>query len=185
MKAIGLIVSLLVPTLAFAAGGGHGEPSISDTIPYWIHFLVYLAIMTYLLKKPAISGWNSRRKNLEDLVLKGERELAAAQERLETARGKLASLDKEIEEIKDSILSDTKQEVEMILAEAKAQSERVLAQGKSSAEAEERSAEKEVQNELAAQVIERAREIIKSDVNQDSDKKYRDAAVSSVNSLLQ
>ncbi|MEZ4753725.1 MAG: ATP synthase F0 subunit B [Bdellovibrionota bacterium] len=186
MKSFSIITSLiLAPSLALAAGAGHAEPVFADTIPYWLHFIAYLFLIFLLLRKPLPAAWNGRRLRIEDAVLKGERELAAAKKTLADSKAKVANLQTEVTEIKETIAKETKLEVARILEESKAQAKRVADQAKSSAEAEERTAEREVQNELAAMVIERAREILKNEVNQDSDKKYRDSAVSSVNTLLQ
>ena len=78
--------NLLIATQAFIASSiiltpslVHGEehphtPVFSDTIPYWINFLMYVGLLVLVLRKPISTGWSSRREGISSAVFKGKHE---------------------------------------------------------------------------------------------------------------
>ena len=56
---VALAFFIASPVLAAGSGHEHHEPSFSDLIPYWVNFILFVAIMRYLLKDAAGNFWFS------------------------------------------------------------------------------------------------------------------------------
>lgn len=174
--------SLALPALALAASGH--APHISHTIPYWVHFIAYVGIIFFLVRKKAVQGWAERRDSISTLVTRGERELEVARAKLREAETLLAGIDSEVSKISQAISNETENEIRVIQETAKARTQRIAKQAEELLETEQRSAEKSIQKELAESVIEKARGMLSGAEISDSDKARRKGVLSEVRSLV-
>lgn len=180
-----LLLLICAPALAFAAGSGHGHPSIMDTLKYWANFLLFVGVLTYLLKGVVTSGWAARRQTLLTAVEAGTRELEAAEARLAAAQEKVEGISSERARIEAEIAENGKQEAARVLEEATARAKRISAQALDSIEAERRSTEVALRRELAEVVIRRARERIINELDGQTDEALRTSALEGLSGLVQ
>ena len=183
--AVGVYLVVLAQP-AFAGGGHSGEPaSILDTLPYWYNFIPFVLILFYLLKNPFVAFYQSRRSELEDAVNAGRKEMLEAQAELKAAQEKVSSLAEDKESVRKNMMAETHQEAERIKEEAKAKVERIGTQAESAIQAETLAAENALRKELSEIVLEKAEQRLRSELTADSDKEIRQAAVSSLKSVVQ
>ena len=185
IKVLVFIALVLGAGVAFAAeghGAEHVGPSLSGK---WAHFLAYLVIMYWLLKKPAANFWTSRRLGILESVSKGEIDIQAATKRIDEARLKLSSVEAEISRMKTELTRETEHETAQIIAEAKSRAAQILARAQTTAAAEERAAENAVRREVAEKIIASARERLEKEITDDSDKRLRGAALKGIPALVQ
>lgn len=183
---ISLLLLLLAPALAFAAEG-HGEQHVQGAaalIPFWINFLVYVAFLFYITRKPVLKVWASRRERIESAVGGSKAELDAAQSSLRQVNSKLSGFQTECARLTTEVENDTKGECEELKRSAKFKAERVAARSKESMRSEQKSAEVKLQREVAELAFKLARERLSSSTSMESDRRLRDASLNSIKSLV-
>lgn len=180
------ISAIAIVEPAFAAGGGDGHhASFVDIIPYWVNFLLYVSIMYFIFRGSAAEAWRRRRANIEASISAIEKEMAALEAKIGEARGKLASIDKDIERINTEIGREAEGESSLVLAEAERAAKRIREQGQDLIKAERRSIEASVQQELAENVIRIATEKLKAESSPQADRTRRDASLGHIGQLVQ
>lgn len=171
---------LLFSSPAYAEGAHHGPP----VWVFIVNFLIFLALMYYFLRRPAVNFWHNRRETLEDLILKGERALEAANLQLVNAEQQLTTLDKKVQEIKEGIAKEAGLEEDKMRREIAEVAERIILQAKGKASSEEKSAEHLIQSEFADKVCEKAREKLEREFTDEFDEEYRKYGLEGMRSLL-
>lgn len=176
-----LITILLSPGFALAAE--HGHPSIKDTYPYWINFIIFISVLTSLLIKPLKRFWNSRRELLDEGVNRGKKTLAAAEQELRLAQDRYRNITSEVESLKAQIHTESLKEAEKILSNAAEQAERIIANAGKSADAEKQAAVRAVQEDFADKVYEAARVKLQAEFSPEFDRGFREKAFKGVGAL--
>ncbi|HEX8370116.1 MAG TPA: ATP synthase F0 subunit B [Pyrinomonadaceae bacterium] len=92
-----------------AAGGGFADWWHTHADPYlnypgfeawkFINLAIFLAVMTYLLKKPLTDAFKTRREQIRAELIRAEQERRAAEARLIETESRLARLDAERENV--------------------------------------------------------------------------------------
>jgi F0F1-type ATP synthase membrane subunit b/b' len=185
LHSIFLFALLLLPTAYAHAAGGDGSAAITDLKWPWVNFAIYVALLTYLLRKPLAAAWSTRRSSFIDLIGAAQREAEQARQELSAAEAKIATLNTELVRVAADIEKEGVREAGDLITEAKKRAERIVAQGKDLALAEKRSTEESIRREIVEQALSRAEANLRSELNVDSDKPLRDAAVSAVRGLVQ
>ena len=183
-----LIVFLLIPSFVFAASGGdagHHEPALADTFIFWVNFIISVAILYFILRKPLSKGLDARKRNLESSILQSERELEQAKAKLTETENLLKGLDSEVEEIKEKAKKEILNENNKILNDAKNQSVKIIENAKVSAQNELNSMNKKLQAEFGEKVYELALEKLKNSFSPEQDKEYRKAAYKGLKAMRQ
>ena len=175
-----LISGLSISLIAFAEEHGHHIPSIWDTRFFWLNFIIYVSVLTYLLKKPITNGWTARRDAIESAVNSGKRELEAAQDKLQAAEGKMRMLDQEIIRITRDIETETQRESTLLIQDASKRAERIQVQAKEMADAEIKNAKAKIRAEVIDAVMKKAEDKIMQQVNESSDVQLRAATLGAV-----
>lgn len=133
LRGIAPFALLLAPATASAAGGGGG---FSDLIYQGINLLIVLSIIVYFARKPVLEYFATRRSDIKrDLDTAGEL-LSAAEARNSEIQRRLADLESQIEEIRETSRRRADEESERILAEARRQADRVRTDAQAAAEQE-------------------------------------------------
>lgn len=180
-----LLALVLLPTAVAHAAGGHGTGSITDLKWPWVNFAIYAAILTYLLRKPLAAAWAARRAAMIDLVGAAQREAEEARKELVAAEAKISTLNAELARVGADIEKEGVREAGDLVLDAKKRAERIVAQGKDLALAEKRSTEESIRKEIVEQALKRAEASLRNELNVDTDRPLRDAAVSAVRGLVQ
>lgn len=179
-------VILLIPAVAFAAEG-HAEHHVEGAaalIPFWINFLIYIAFLFFITRKPVLNLWASRRERIEIAVGGSKAELDAAQSELRQVNAKLSGFQTECARLTTEVENDTKGECEELNRSAKLKADRVAARAKESIRSEQKSAETKLQREVAELAFKLARERLSSSTNIESDRRLREASLNSIKSLV-
>ncbi len=177
---LGLTLLLIEPTSAWAEGAHHG-PTLTIM---WINFLIFAAGMFFIMKKPLVQIWKRRVLDLEESILKSERELAKAEDRLNTVKSKIANVASDVAKIQANINEETKHESARINQQALEQKSRIIKQAEASVESEIKAVEKSVKSEFAVKVCEIAKGRLKQEFTADNDRAYRTASLAGLNSLI-
>jgi len=179
------LVSASFPELALAGGGAGHVPSIADTFSYWVNFLLFVGFMGFILRRPFLSFWSGRSETIENAVNAGKEAARVAQERLELARERTAGLADEIAALEARISTESEEESKRLLSEARQRAEAIKVRAQEAARAERLNVEVRIREELANRVVERAEQIARERLDAASDRRLRDATLSSVDQLIQ
>lgn len=171
--------------IVFAAEGHGHAPSIVDTFPYWVNFLIYLSALYLLLRNPVRESWAHRRANIRKVIESAEQEMALLERAIAHAKERLAQSDGEIATLTADIKREAEGESKSISSDSEKAARRIKEQAKDLIQAERKGAEAAVQRELAEKVIQLATERLKSETTNDTDRGRRLSAVTSINQLIQ
>ncbi len=122
MKNFYVILFLVLPAIAFAAGAEGGEHS-TDIIPRTINFVIFAAIIYYLAAKPIKDFFVGRSGSIADKLNSIQEKLKATNRAKEeakelipkakiTAKNIIETANQEVELQKAKMLEDLKQEIE-------------------------------------------------------------------------
>ena len=184
LKSVVFAGSLLASTLAFAEGEEHHHGTISDLIPYWINFSLYVLLLWFVLKNKISSGWTARRAKIAAEVSAAQAEKDSAERALDESRRLLATVDSQIKTAKDQITKQAQFETQEIIAQAKDKAARVVQTAKENAEAGNRTALRAISKEMVQEALSRARSSLQKDARSGSDQRYRSSAVGSSSRLI-
>ncbi len=151
-------------------GGGHNNWLITDT---WkvLNFGILAVIGFFLLKKPAVEFFSSRKKNIEDEINELEQKKADAQKKLVEYQDKFKNLDQESKQIVENYIKQGEEAKTRIIAEAQAQAEKLEEMAKHTIAQEFKSAKVKLQQEIAQKAMEKAQEVIIASISSaDQDK---------------
>lgn len=184
--ALAFLVLLDTPSLALAATEhGHEAAGFMSLQWYWVNFLLYIAIMFFILRKQVANGWGQRRGLIETAVNRSQIELEAAQQKVDEAEERLAGLREVLERVTVEIAQEANLEAKHILEDARARAERTAKQVQDNIQAENRVAELTIRTELSDVVISKVRGRLQSELNPDSDRALRQAALNESRAIIQ
>lgn len=154
-----VVVTSLVTTLAssdfaFASGGVGHHPSIHDIVPFWVNFVIYVALMTVLLRKPIKNGWASRRSRIAEEVSSATSDMEAAERELAAVEALTKNLSQEQERARVEILKQGELESDAIVSSAHEKATRLASSTKDLLEGESRSAQAHFRAALVAKAVE-------------------------------
>ena len=181
---LSLLLVLLCARAAFASEG-HGEGGgLSHLVPYWINFLLYVGLLYYLLKKIVVDFWQARRSGIADAIDESLSQLAKAEAKLVESRERLRNVEREVMQLQTGIERDGQGEAAEIVAEAHRKAGLTVQRAHETCATERVNAEKELRQELAARVVEHARQRLAAGASAESDYARRQNAASTFKSLL-
>jgi F-type H+-transporting ATPase subunit b len=157
--------TMVVSSLALASDTAHEHEvhaGFSSLITPWIAFGLFCGILFFLLKKPALQGWKSRRALIAEAIKNAETKMNAAEQKLKLAKEREASLSKALEGITSLLATEFEQEKNELLyaTESKVKSLQDAVQQRLAEE--KRAVHQKVGNELSELVISRTRDLIKN-----------------------
>lgn len=157
----GLIaIFLLVPSFAFAAGGGDNGSGMVWKVA---NFIV-LAIGVYLVWTKVVNKLLDKRSaEIKTAIEEAQAAKDEAERKAAEYRAKLGLLDARIAEIHNEFRAEGESERERIIAEAGKSAERLKEQAKAAAEQEIKKAKLEIREEAARAAVGLAEEILKKE----------------------
>lgn len=172
------------PMQVWAEQGKAHTGSFSDLAIFWLNFIVYIAVMYFLLRKPFPVLWAKRRAGIEQGVRASAAELDRAKATLQQSQQKLNNLENDIARLREEMRSETQAEQKALEAYGKVKSEKILARARDNYVAEKRSLEQKLQHEISEMALKLVRERLSSELSSDADKIWRDAALKNVKELV-
>lgn len=158
---------LLAPALALASeeGGAHE----SSFLWHAINLALVVGVIGYFVRTPIRTYMAERRQNIEAGIEAARRELSEAESRLAACNDRVASLDREIEEIRRTVHAQAENERDRLLADARVAAERIRRDAHAAVEQESRRAREDLRNEAAEMAVRLAGDLLKRQVT-DSDR---------------
>jgi len=148
---------LLIPgSFAFASGAEH-TPSLLDLSAYWINFIIYIGLLTYLLRSPIRKAWAARREQIQGMVASSTAEVEGAERELNAIEALTRGLASEQERARQEILSQAQVEAAQIVKQAEERAARIREQARDMVAGEGRSALSAFTTNLVARALEIAR----------------------------
>lgn len=179
------VTALLTPAVLLAAGGASRQPSLADLKWPWLNFLIYCALLYFILRKPVAAAWQARRAAIDSAVNAAELKNKAMQLELEKAQNLLNSLDEECARISRDIAKEAELESQEIIRSAGKRAERLLTQAQDTVRAERKAAELAIKRELVDLALKQAKLKLATEITLESDRDLRDSALSSTSSVVQ
>ena len=149
-----------LPTAALAASGGE-QPSLFWS---WVNFLALVAIIVFVGGKQLRAFLGDRRYGIEKDLDSAAEVLSKAENQLAQWKERVARLDQECDEIKQSTKRRAEAEREAILAEARAAAERIRNDAGAAVEQEVSRARQELKDEAAQLATQLAAEQLRQHV---------------------
>lgn len=146
-----ILAAVTVCLGAEGEGGGEGNPILTMV---WkiVNFVVLMVLLWKLLADKIKTYFMDRRSEIASMIEEADKAKADAEKQHMEFRQKLENVDKDIQEIRDTIMGELEGEKARIIEEGKSASERIITQAKWSAEQEVLKAK----NALRHQVIDMA-----------------------------
>lgn len=170
---------------AFASGGEGGHHvSIADISGPWINFIVYVALLTALVRKPIKNGWASRRERIAAEVAAATSEMEAAERELAAVEALTKNIGQEQERARLDIVKQGELECASIASASNEKAVRIKSQGVELLEGESRSAQASFRASLVAKAVELSRARFQGGEFASRQAAYVDAAVDRAKKLV-
>lgn len=180
-----LLASQLSVSLAHASGGEAGHHgSIADIAGPWINFIVYVALLAVLLRKPLKSGWAARRERIAEEVAAATSEMEAAERELAAVEALTKNISQEQERARLDIVKQGELEAASIAAAAKEKAARIKSQVAELLDGESRSAQAGFRASLVAKAVEISKARFQGGEFASRQAAYVDAAVDRAKKLV-
>ena len=179
-RVLAIISLVLLPATLFAEGAGHHGPALWIL---WVNYLIFISFMFYVLKKPLAAMWSKRGVDMQDSILKAERELEAAEKELAEAKERFANASEEISKLEADIKKETDLEVNKMAEEASNQAERITGVASRNADAELEMELQKTQDSFADKVCELAKARLEKEFDGQLDAQYRKSGLNGIKSI--
>lgn len=180
---------------AHAAGGGggfsawwheHGAPFLSyPGFEAWkfLNLAVFLALMTYLLKKPLSSAFKTKRETIRAELIRAEEERQSALAKLTETEARLARLEAEAADIRRKAEAEAEAEKARIAAQTEFEIKKLRQQANSEIELTSKQARLQLRRFSAEESIRLAEEKIRQNINPETDAQLVRANIQSIGGL--
>jgi F0F1-type ATP synthase membrane subunit b/b' len=184
--------------LFFAESGGNAESGAlawwkTNADPYlnypgfelwrFLNLAIFVAIMTYLLKKPLSEAFKAKREAIRSDLIKAEEERQAAIAKLTDAEVKMARLETDRKEILENAKAEAEAEKKRLAQETEADAERLRNQAKNEIERKSQQVHKQLKRFSAEESIRLAEEKIRQAMNTQKDAELVKATIQSIGGM--
>jgi F-type H+-transporting ATPase subunit b len=181
---------LCLPALTTLAEEGGGEHASGGWLaPIWhvpmiawqvVNIAIVVGLLVYLLRRPAPTFFNTRAKEIEDLLEKAMREKEEANARLKEVEAKMAHLSDEVAEIERSSKEAAEAERQKVLDEAEAAKERIRSDAAEEMDRKLKDARRELKAYAADLAVKMAREILADNISESDEARLQDRFMSTM-----
>lgn len=162
------------PLALLLSGGGEGPATfLGLPYPFWqtLNFLGFVALLVWLLRKPLVQFFETRRQNVAETLRKAQEDMDRAQTVAKEIGERLARIEAEIEAMRAHAREQAEAEEKEIAARAAEEAERVASRTRSELDARVRNAKNELTAYAADLAVELARELVTKNVTADDEKR--------------
>ena len=159
-----LLVALVLPASAFAAGDSHG-PDWGELGSQIVNFCIYIALIVFVARKPAQEFFATRRAAVVDAMNASEQAVAAAEARLAETMKKLDTLDEEKAAVLREFRELGESERRRIVAAAESDAAKIVRDAEIAAERELRLAKAALERRMVDSALEKARQDVVARMN--------------------
>ena len=158
------------PASEHAVEAEHEESSMA-VVFRWVNFLILFGGLGYVLKKPAKEFFDNRRRDIAEGLNRAQAAQAAAQSRMDEIEQRLGKLSSDMSALRSQAEQESALDRDKIVAEAKAEVARVVEQSRQEIERVARGVERDIKENLADKVIDRAGQTLRTDMNEGDHKR--------------
>ena len=162
------------PLALLLSGGGEGPATfLGLPYPFWqtLNFLGFVALLVWLLRKPLVQFFESRRQNVADTLRKAQEDKQKAEAVAKEIGERLARIESEIEALRVHAREQAEAEEREIAARAADEAERVAARTRTELDARVRAARNELTAYAADLAVDLARELVAKQVTPDDEQR--------------
>lgn len=180
-----IAASLALPGSVWASSGGDGHEAapkgweITDTARV-LNFAVLAVLLFLVLRKPASQALNNRIKNIASELEELEQRKAGVEKQLAEYNNRLATLDKEAEQIVSEYIRQGEEAKARILQAAQASAERLEEQAQKNIDYEFSQAKLALQKDVMEKALVKAEEIIKARISGEDQERLVDEYLNKV-----
>jgi F-type H+-transporting ATPase subunit b len=156
-------------------GGGGGHLNWTDFAYRLVAFVILVAILVKLLKKPISSFLSSRREDIQKLLAELESRRLDAEQRSAEQTAKLAALEEETKKIVAELVAEGEAERRKIIESAEKQAEYIKQQAQLAIQQEIKAARESLQEEIGEATVTAAETLLRKNLKSaDQDRLVRD-----------
>ncbi|MBK6316293.1 MAG: hypothetical protein IPF53_18890 [Blastocatellia bacterium] len=156
-------------TLVAAADGGGSL--LMEYLPKFVNLAIYLGILYFVLRKPMIAFFETRRSAILEELNRAQVEKAEAQAKLSQVEARLAKLEDEQAEIKNAAMAEAEAEAARMSARTDEEIRKIAEAADRDIDSALKVARVELQKFVAEKAVEIAESQIRSEMN-DADRKH-------------
>lgn len=156
------------PALA-AANPQEEAGSTTGWIYRWINFLIFVAVLVWVFVKKTPPYFRGRQEAIAAAIAESARAREEAERQQREAEAKMATLDKQVEELRARARRESGAEALRIRALAQEDAKRIELAGQVEIRAAERAAQLELQTIAARRAIDRAETLLERQMTQQTD----------------
>jgi len=182
--ATSIVAAFAASNFAFASTGAGHTPSIHDIVPFWVNFVIYVVLMTVLLRNPIKNGWAARRNRIAEEVSSATADMQAAERELAAVEALTKNLSHEQERARLEILKQGELEADALISAANEKSARLATQAQDLLQGETRSAQTHFRAALVAKAVELSKTRFQSGELASRQSVYVDAAIDRAKKLV-
>ena len=172
-----LFVSVESPLLRAQEAGEHSqteetkEESPIKTAWKWVNLLILLGGIGYLLKKPAVEFFETRKKEITSGLERAKTAQEESARRMNEIERRLGRLSEEIASLRTQADAESAKEREKILVDARRDMERLVDQSRQEVDRIARGIERDIKTKIADAVIDRAGHTLETQMTEDDQKR--------------
>jgi F-type H+-transporting ATPase subunit b len=158
------LVIFAAPVLA-AANPQEEADTTTGWIYRWINFLIFVGVLVWFFAKKTPAYFRSRQEAIADAIAESARAREEAERQERAAEQKMASLDREVADLRARAKEESAAEAQRIRALAQEEAKRIDQAGQMEIRAAERAAQAELKTIAARLAIDRAEALLHDQVN--------------------
>ena len=178
------VAAMLLALVAFAcpAQAAEGGGGIADLLIQAANLALLLGVIVYFARKPVVSFFRDRRKQIKGDLDEAASLLQAAEERYAEWQRKLIDLENEMERIRAEGRHRAEEEAQAIVADARAAAARIERDAGAAVEQELRRAQAELRAEAGELAAKMAQDLLESQLRDDDRERLVDEFIERVES---
>ena len=172
-----LFLSIESPFLRAQETGEHSkseesaEESPLKTAWKWVNLLILLGGIGYLLKKPALEFFETRKKDITSGLERAKTAHEESARRMAEIERRLGRLSEDIASLRTQADAESAREREKILADARRDVDRLIDQSRQEVERIARGIERDIRAKIADAVVDRAGHTLETQMTEDDQKR--------------
>ena len=170
ISAVAPFLAAQEPEHAEGAAAEHQESPL-QTVFRWANALVLFGGLGYLLRKPARAFFEARRQEITSGLKRAQETEVRAKARMSEIEQRLSRLSEEVAGLRAEAEKESVVEHDKILAEARREIDRVVEQSRQEIERVARSVERDIKENIAELVVNRAENTLRTEMTEDDEKR--------------
>ncbi|MDL2260435.1 ATP synthase F0 subunit B [Deltaproteobacteria bacterium OttesenSCG-928-K17] len=166
-----IVAALILSSVPALASGGYSEAQIKDILLRLMNFAVFFAFLFYVARKPIAKFFAERREGIARNLEYLETQARNLEEQTEIMNRQIADIASERDAIIAKYERQGQKEAERIIAEAKLSAEAIVQKTQAAMELEIKAARQTLTREIVRLSTQAATELVKSNINQDDQKR--------------